>query len=295
MACQQESTVITEPVEVSWGRQEITCVTPVFPVVESSHILISSQSVGYYLWQNDGAGVDPAVAGRTGIEIDTSAATSAAEVAQAWVTAIEANGSFYAKISEDGLSVEIKTLEIGATLGAPVDVDTTATVELEVTGVGGDLGFTQDAVEFSFTLESLDLTVNQLGTTPVEKTVNGVTGQITMTLAEMTVEKWELIIGDCLGGKYTPPAGTQVVGVGRESIGKSFFREGGILVVHPLNRATKDRDLTFFKCCPLPDTINFDSQAQQGMSVTFDALIDESINPAINLWAYGDSSQDLRA
>lgn len=295
MACQNESTVITEPVEVSWGREQVVCVTPVFPVVESSYMEISDQTTEYYIWQNDGAGVDPAPAGRTGIEIDTSAATTAAEVASAWVTALELDGTFYANISDDGLSLSIRTKDIGEVVSAAADVDTTATIETDAIGIGGDLGKTEAEVTLNFSIEKLAMTSNQTGTIPLDQFINGGEATIEMRLAEMTKERWSLVMGEGVGENYTPSSGTEMSGFGTASINKSMFNNGGKLILHPLNRATKDRDITFFKTLPEMGSVNFDSQAQQGADVTFVALPDDFIQSTINLFAFGDSTQDLRA
>lgn len=66
------------------GEQEVTEVTTVADVansLNSKYFLISSVDANYYVWYNTGAGVDPAIAGRTGIEISITTGFTANQVA----------------------------------------------------------------------------------------------------------------------------------------------------------------------------------------------------------------------
>ena len=67
--------------------------------------------------------------------------------------------------------------------------------------------------------------------------------------------------------------------------------------MHPSRFEDSDKsyDITFFKSAPKPASINFSGEEAQVMEVTFTALLDSSVQEAINLMAFGDSSQDVRA
>lgn len=69
---------------------------------------ISSSTTDYYVWYNiDGGSSDPAISGRTGIEVNISTGDTAEAVAAATQSAIDALGEFSASVS--GSAVTIKT------------------------------------------------------------------------------------------------------------------------------------------------------------------------------------------
>ena len=296
MACDKRSSgIVLEGMNITFGAKSTVCITPVYPLVESSHFLISSVEANYYVWVNDGAGVDPAVANRTGIEVDTSSATNESEVVDAIITAMEAGGEFWVTKSTDGLSASCQNKSIGPSADVAADVDTTFELHTDKVGFGGDLGKTE-AMELSMEVTSFDVTANQSGEIVLDKFVTGLSAELTTSLLQLTAENWENIIGNGLGGNHTPTAGTVVTGYGQSSINKSFFEVAGTLVLHPvrLDASDKSRDITLHQCVAQPSSINFDSTEKQAMEVAFTALLDGGINEAINLFCFGDSSQDLR-
>lgn len=295
MACDKKTTGIRlEAMNATFGKKNTVCITPVFPVVESSSFKVSTPLVKYYFWMNDGAGVDPAYVGYTGIEVDTSTATNEAEVVVLLKAAME-TVEFWATISTDTLSLKVESKKIGKVLEAAVDVDTTFVIETDIVGVGGFLGLTE-AIEMSMEVSTFDITANQAGETILDKFITGVSASISTTLLQMTEENWRLLIGEGVGGNYTPAGGTEVTGYGSASINKSFFAIAGELVLHPVAAEDTDysRDLTFHLTTVNPESINFDGTDKQGMAITFDALLDESKDSSVNLFTFGDSSQDLR-
>lgn len=296
MACDVRTTgIVLEGCNVSWGKKNKTCITPVFPVVESSYFTFSSTTTDYVAWINDGAGVDPAIVGKTSIEVDTSAATDEADVVTAFKTAIETASAAWVTISTDGLSFDLENKKVGA-VTATADVDTTFTFASQVVGVGGDLGKTE-AIELSMEVESFDVTSNQTGSIILDKIVTGSNAEISTELLQMTSERWSELVGAGLGNNFTPSGGTEVTGYGSDSINRSFFDVAGELVLHPvrLPESDRSRDITFHQTVCNPESINFDSTEKQAMSVTFSALLDESKDSKVNLFTFGDSAQDLRA
>lgn len=295
MACDVKSTGIRlEAMRATYGKKNRVCITPVLPIVESSAFKISTLETKYYFWMNDGAGTDPVIAGYTGVEVDTSAATSEAEVVVLLKTAIEALG-FWATISTDTLSLSVEVKVVGKVLEVAVDVDTTFDIHTDTPGIGGFLGLTE-AVEMTMEVSTFDITANQTGETVLDKFITGVLASMSTTLLQMTSDNWSLLIGEGVGGNYTPVAGTEVTGYGSASVNKSFFSIAGELTLQPVSAEVSDhsRDLTFHQTVVNPESINFDGVEKQGMAITFEALLDESKNSAINLFAFGDSTQDLR-
>tara|TARA_R110002167_G_scaffold198805_3_gene401923 strand:- start:2321 stop:3217 length:897 start_codon:yes stop_codon:yes gene_type:complete len=296
MACDKKSTgIVLEGCQVYFGKKNKTCVTPVYPVVESSSFKFSTPSTKYYCWIDDGAGVDPVFAGYTAIEVDTSAATTTAEVVTALKTAVEAIAlDVRVTISTDTLSATFENASIGVVLEASVDVDSTFVIGTDVAGIGGDLGKTE-ALDMSMEVETFDVSANQSGNLVLDKFITGLSAEISTTLLQMTAENWSLLVGEGTGGNFTPSGGETVTGYGTDSINKSFFNIAGELRLHPLRLADDDlsRDITLHQCVVQPASINFDSTEKQGMEVSFTALLDETKNGAINLFAFGDSSQNL--
>lgn len=297
MACDTRSTnIVLEAMDISWGRKQATCVTPVAPVGAADHFLISNTIADYYVWYDTtGTDVDPAVGGRTGIEVDVSGDNSVNGILTATKTAMEAL-DFWVTLSSDGLSMRIESKGVGAVTAA-ADVDTTFTIETEKSGIGGDLGKTEGGVELSMEVTTVDIVSDQTGESLLDKIITAVAASTSMSLLEMTVAKWKLLVGEGLGGAFTPAAGTEVVGYGDASVFKSFFDLGGELVMHPSRLAASDRtrDITIPLCVPNPESINFTSTETQKMEVTFEGLLDASKNSNINMFVFGDSSQDLRA
>lgn len=296
MACDVRSTgIILEPMYLSWGKRNTTCVTPTGAAGVSDHFLISSLLTDYYVWYDTtGADPDPAVAGRTGLQVDVSADNTVSGIITA-TTAVLETSEFWVTTSSDGLSMKIENKNVGAPLSVSADGDTTWTIATDIAGVGGDLGKTED-VEVAIDQEFLEILASQTGAIKLDEILTSISATVSTELLEMSVAQWELIVGEGLGGKYTPGAGTQVVGYGTGSLNRSSFDRAGELVMHPVSRATSDksRDITLPLTLPKLESVNFSGTERQAGAVSFESLIDDSKNANINLFVFGDSSQDLR-
>ena len=67
---------------------------------------ISSSTTDYYVWYDiDNGSTDPAIAGRTGIEVDISAGNTAGEVASAMQAAIDAEADFSAAVNGSEVTI----------------------------------------------------------------------------------------------------------------------------------------------------------------------------------------------
>jgi hypothetical protein len=250
-----------------------------------------------YVWFDTGSDADPAPANRVGIEITISENDSAADVASALQAGMETEGNYRAKISTDGLSVVIRGEYVGKVTTAAADVDTGFTIEQITSGLGGSLGKTSGGVSVSMTTESVTIQSDQTGALVLDEVITGQTVEVSMSLLEMTAERWETVVGSVTGSTYTPSGGTQLVGYGSDRLYASLFDLGGELLMHPTRKDAADKsfDITLFKSAPKPSSINFSGSDPQVMEVTFTALLDSEVQSAINLMAFGDSSQDVRA
>jgi len=298
MACTTTSTNINlEAANVTWGREEVACITPVTGLSGGEYFKFSSQNTKYAFYISVNAvGADPTVTGYTGIEVAVPTAYTVAEYIAAFITAAEATDEFLVIASSDGLSISANTLDVGAVLESIVDVDSTFTLAVSTAGLGGDLGKSKDAIEVTMEQTVFDVLSNTSGEVVLDKIITGSKASLSMSLLEMTIAKWALIVGEGYGDKLTPAGGTELTGFGDGKINTSAFSLSGKLILHPIRLAENDRtrDLVFHKCLPLPESINYDGTDSQAMNVLFDAFVDESKDGSINISAFGDWRQDLR-
>ena len=257
---------------------------------------ISSPETDYYfLVLVDGAGTDPAPAGKTKIEVDVAAGYLASDLATAMATAFSAVSDFEAKVSSDGLSVNVMRTNIGPVNAATADVDTTFTFEVEVAGLGGELGRTKEGIEVTFEATVFDVNANQTGTLLLDQIIQGTSASASMALLEATKEKLALVIGEGFGDKYTPAGGSEVVGFGTSKNFKSSFDSAGKLILHPVRLADTDRseDVVFWKTLPLPESINYDGTDTKALEVSFNALVDDNKREEVSIFSIGDWKQNL--
>jgi len=131
----------------SWGIKQKECISPVADVASSlndTYFEFSSLTVNYYVWYNvNSAGTDPALAGKTGIEVAIAENATVAVIIAASILAIETENAAWAGASSDGLSFYIECKSIGAVLAAASDSGTTGfAIAVLKTGLGGYLGRT---------------------------------------------------------------------------------------------------------------------------------------------------------
>lgn len=303
MACStSRSSFRVSGASISWGRRNKTCISIDAAVLTGGeHFLVSSTTVDYYVWYNTGADADPSIAGRTGIEVDVSGGVGNANVAAQTITAMEAVAvssvqEFFVASSDSDTCVCIEVNEVGAPLTASADGDTGWTVETQVEGIGGDLGQSSGGVEISMAVTTLDINTDQGGTAKQDTIIQGVEATVSMSLAEMTPEKWELVVGQYVGDDYTPAGGTKVIGLGESRNFSSSFELGGVLTLHPLDRDAADRseDITLHLTSPIPSSYNFSGEEVSLMDVEFSALPRRDYDSKVSIFTYGDGKQDFR-
>lgn len=305
MACANNSSFLLSAADVSWGRRERTCVETVADVAGSlggkyftlTGLDSSGTATDYYVWFDTGADVDPAPAGKTGIEVTIGSGDSEAAVATALQAILEAHADFRSKVTTSDTGALHVDCEYIGKVTASAEVDTGFTLTQLKSGLGGDLGKTSGGVEVSMETSSVQITSDQTGALVNDEVITGQTVEVSMSLQEMTAERWETVVGSVVGDTHTPSGGTQLVGFGDSKLYQSLVELGGELVLHPTRKAASDKsfDITVFLSAPKPSSINFSGEEPQMMEVTFTALLASEVNSAINLMAFGDSSQDVRA
>jgi hypothetical protein len=86
----------------------VTCVADVAGSLNNKYFLLSTASTGYYVWLNvGGLGVDPAVVGRTGVEVAVAADATAAQVALAVQTAVDLLAGFVATVLSATITITL--------------------------------------------------------------------------------------------------------------------------------------------------------------------------------------------
>jgi len=302
MATTSVSNFTISAADVSWGRRERTCVTSIVGTsLDAKSFNLDAPasnggaSAAFYVWFDTGASIDPATAGRTGIQVIVDTGDTAAEVATLAVAAIDGNANFRAIDNADGTFI-IENTFFGDVTAATVDVDSSMTFDQQRSGVGGDLGTTSGGVSAAFEITTIEVKADQTGEALRDKFITGTKATVTMSLLEMTAARWSDVVGSVSGDNFTPSGGTKLTGFGESRAYASMFDLSGELILHPTKNAASNKaeDLTFWLTAPIPSSYNFSGTDVSVMEVTFEALIDQEKETAINLFAYGDGSQDVQ-
>jgi hypothetical protein len=289
-----------EAVSVKWGREECRKVTFVDDVAGSLdaeywdlNTLDEDQvETQYVVWLDNGASVDPSGT-KTGIQVTYADDDSASVIAGLFVTALAA---INVNVSQSGAEVIYENKDIGAVTEEDKTNATALTFEVLSAGIGGSLGATSSGSTLSIETQSVELRSDQSGQIILGEIYTGSTASVEMSLIEMTKARWETVIGSVTGDKFTPTAGTRLVGQGVSRLYKNLFDLGGKLILSPIRLAgtgDKTEDIIFWKSAPKPSSVSFSGQDIQGMEVAFTAYNDTSKPAEISLWSQGDYTQDL--
>jgi hypothetical protein len=291
-----------EAVSVKWGREECRKVTFVADSAGSLtggyfdlNVLDEDQveTKYYVLFSGTTPATDPAIAGKTKIEVTYADNDTAAVIGGLYVAALSAVNI---NASQSGAEVIVENKDIGK---ITVEVNTNATsftYSILSAGLGGDLGKTAEGgTTLTTETQSVELKADQTGQIVLGEIYTGSTANLSMSLIEMTKSRWETIVGSVTGDVFTPSGGTRLVGQGTSRLYKNLFDLGGKLTLHPIRllKSDKTEDITFWKSAPKPSSISYSGQDIQGMEVEFVAYNDESKPSAISLWSQGDSTQEL--
>jgi hypothetical protein len=301
---------VLEAARVKWGKlhcRTVTAVANTANVLAGKYLVFNFFSPNLvetrgYIWFNDGVEEDPEPTGLVlmGNALITSGDT-AAVVAAALKSVLDAyTVGGYSPLKVLSISGSVLTIEnkfIGA-VTPETDVNSTGfTREVLVEGVGLDLGATSEGIELSMEAQTVDITSNQTGGIVASQIYTGSSASLSMSLLEVSKERFDVLVGQVTGDSVTPVGGTSVVGYGESRLFQSLDSLGGQLILHPIRLPADDfsSDVIFWKSAPKPQTLNFDGTAPQTLAVEFTAYLDLSKNPKINLFAKGDWTQELNA
>lgn len=289
------------PAAFQWGQQEMTKVTlKSLASIGGKYYLLSTPATEYYVWFDDGVAADPAVAGKTEIQVTMPVSPTVANVMAAMITALETAGFNAKSYLESGVTFAmVQGSAMGAVLSAAaIGTMTAPLAEVAVVREGFllDLGLTED-VEVGFSTSMLDVTASQLGTTVVERLRNGMNiDNIAINLKESVALKIKAIMAPHYP-EYTPSGvgSTAVQGIGNAKDFLNVSADSGKLVMHPIKLADNvlAEDFAFWRACPLLKSINFSGESEQMLSVEFSILPDALLKKEVAHGVYGDHTQNF--
>ena len=247
----------------------------------------------FYVLLDNGAASDPEPAGKTKISVSFTNGDTAATLATAYVTAVldVTGGGFFASSTAGVATVE--NWYPGAVTAEVVSGSEGVTASVERAGMGGNLGATSEGIEISKEISTVDITSNQTGGLILDQILQGNSVELSASFLEATSEFWKTVVGQVTGDTVTPGGGTDFVGYGESKLFKSLVDLGGRLILHPIRLADTDRsaDVVFWRCAPIPSSINYDGTAAQAMSSSFRPYLDAGKDKKINLYGRGDWTQ----
>lgn len=295
MAC-TVTNIRIEPADASWEIESAWCVDTVADVagsLQSASFKLGKAgqtTLSHYVWINlGGAGVDPAHAGLTAIPVTGALNVTAAALATAIQTAVDATSDFESVV--DGSHVTIYNAVAGVSADME-DVDTGFTFTQAQEGGSLDLGLLDGDIEVSFEETLFEVTAHQTGTSKIADLRQGVSAEVTLTLKESDKAKYKEIFVSS-GGTDTPSGGTEVFGWGKSRQGSNTVVQARRLVLHPVRLDTSDltEDLCFWKAYAMPESIVYSGENAKVLSMSFKCYLDEEKPDAIELFAIGDWSQ----
>lgn len=245
----------------------------------------------YVLMEGTTTATDPAPIGKEKILVSYIDDDTAADLAAIYVSAL-ASVAVFAVDNGDG-SVDVENHYPSE---VPVEVFINApslTGAIGRVGFGGDLGSTSGGIELNFESQTVEINANQFGAILLDDVMTGNSIELSMELLEMTDDRWKQTVGSTSGETLEVSGGTDLVGFGESKLFQNLNDFAGRLILHPIRLADDDRsaDVVIWRSAPLPETITFDGESPQTMSVTFKGYLDSNVNKKINLVSRGDWTQ----
>jgi len=248
------------------------------------------QSVLYYMWHDlDAGSVDPAPAGRTGVEVDVATGDSASTMATAAAAALDALTDISATSSGSVVSVK---LDVVGKAEAPADVDTNIALTVCRIGQNLDLGLLEGDVELSIAPANFILTSHQTGVTPRAALLQGFeTLECTTVLQETVNSKLSEIYGIYGTTGFIPAGGTSVFGGGTNKNGNNLLIDAARLVLKPVNSTDDLGNTNLMLTIPIPDSLVFSGENPKTLSVTWQGFVDDTKDSQVNAFSFGDGDQ----
>ena len=244
------------------------------------------------LWFDLDNGSGTAPAGFT--EVDVTTGDSVATILAAMETAMGTDYEYAKDVANNKISIQNRFI---GEVTAEADPSAAAGIEsysLDVEGFRLDLGATSGAIELALEGTSVDIVSNQTGALVTDQIFQGSNATISMSLIEVSKERFDALVGSTQGDVLEVSGGTSLSGYGESRLFQSLFSLGGTLILHPIRLEDTDysSDVIFWNCAPNVSGQTFDGTAVSELGVEFVAYLDSSKNKKINLFARGDWTQD---
>jgi hypothetical protein len=215
---------------------------------------------------------------------------TASDIAALIKTAVDALNIF--KTERNGGVLHIRNKFLGV---IAVETNTAALFDFEVgkLGFGGSLGaFAPGGA--SLTTETIveQVFADQTGEILLDEIIKGQNVSLEVTLAEMTQDRWESLVGNVSGSNLTVNA-KKLTGYGTGKLFQSKFQFAGMLVLHPiaLPKSNRSSDYVIHKTAPDMSSINFSGSELQGAEFVFNAYQDKSVDSKVDLFVKGDYTE----
>jgi hypothetical protein len=294
--------IVIEPVDLRWGDQHTVCVDTVEGTgLDGLHFLFSNLTDDFYAWYNTGASTDPAIAGRTGVEVEVLVGDTAAQIAAKTVAALNlvaATTKVHAKQITGMGEFLLQVKELGAPNAAFAAGDSTFTLSVVKEGSILDIGFIDGNVELAISGQLFDITAHQTGTEIIGKLITGSeVGPVTVTMKETIISKLKQIV-EVLGVEYTPVGGDEVSGIGALAGSKQFqnvFQYSKQLILHPTKNAADDYagDFCFWVAYPNLNNLVFSGEEDRKAEVEFTFFLDQTKVNQVSKMVIGDWTQNF--
>jgi hypothetical protein len=292
-----ETNIRLESVNAYFGKKECRTITTGADVADSladtyfdlNWIDGDFQEVQGYLYFD----TDPAIAGKTGINVARTTGDSAATIAANIGTALTGSAAFVTH-TVDGAVV---TIENRAPFPITTEADGGTSFPRVVlrAGTGAKLGKTaQGGSSVTLEAQTFEVKADQTGENLLDDISIGTASSVEMGIIELSKEQFELLIGSATGDIITG-ASSNITGYGESRLYQSLKALGGMLCLRPIRlEGTSDYtgDVVFHSCAPQPADINYSGTDQQVLNVTFKPYLDASIDTKANLVSFGDWTQD---
>ena len=161
---------------------------------------------------------------------------------------------------------------------------------------GLDLGGTEGGIEISFETTNVEVKADQYGEQILDLIQSGTNITVSMTLLEGDAEKIQAMIADVSGDSVTPEGGTKVVGYGQSKNFQNLSQFAKELVLRPMRLGgANNENFHFWKAIPQLESLTLSGTSLKNFPVTFTVIRDPSKNEKVNLFAFGDGTQNLDA
>lgn len=289
MSCRSGSNVKIEPVKIWFAQQFLACLEILADgsaTYSAKYWLLDADGTNYYVWYNTGASVDPAVAGRTGIEVAITVTDTKAEIVAATIVEINLVTGLKALVDpRNSAKFVVKVLSYNVAGNATIGTMTGAllSIDLMASGFFHDMGFSDGDLEVTLDQQLVDVNAHQAGAEMIAAIVNGMNVELSVALKEVTEENLAKIIDDTTGGTYTLGL-NEYRGYGSGQNSQNVLDRAARLILHPVRLA--DNVYTSDLCMPLAypklDSLLYSGENPQLLNLTFRVFRDEFMPAAID-------------